>query len=229
MRRSIRWILATLFFFFGLFLLGWGLRFALLEPWWGWQAARQAATLPVVTRTADLAGLSPGQQVLVEGRISPDNPVSKFTLKQTGSQATYVVYRVVGEPGLPPALILELADGKLQVSNQDYLVHYPGGNTGSDTYGQQVDGYLIGDPAVIDGQLEATPQGLVLRAKELYPGSAQAYIRSLRGAADTFGVGIWVGLFLALISLPFWFAGWLLLSGRVRHTERAGTPESPSG
>jgi hypothetical protein len=192
----------------------------------GRDAAREAA------RVAQLSPLSatvledspPGQAALIEGRISERN---RQRLREF---VVYVreEYRGSDDDGDPkwsedkrvtPPLLIELADGRVQIENADYRLErapvtwqedtalWWNGISGEGT--KRYTGFVAGDSVTAIGTVVQGREGRALKAERLYGGSRADYIADKRSDA---AILPWIGGALGLVSailLGVWV--WLLL------------------
>ncbi|MFP4440643.1 MAG: hypothetical protein ACLFVO_25695 [Chloroflexaceae bacterium] len=192
----------------------------------GRNAAREAA------RVAQLSPLSatvledspPGRAALIEGRISERNQ------QRLREFVVYVreEYRGSDDDGDPkwsedervtPPLLIELADGRVQIENADYrLERAPvtwqedtalrwNGISGEGT--KRYTGFVAGDPVTAMGTVVQGREGRALNAERLYGGSRADYIAEKESDA---AILPWIGGSLGLVSailLGVWV--WLLL------------------
>ncbi|MBN1890027.1 MAG: hypothetical protein JW850_18670 [Thermoflexales bacterium] len=202
MSKHKRWLIFLLIGLGAIFLLA-GLLVAWLVPALSsGQAKRIAAMTP--STMAVLQDTLAGSEVLVEGRLSDDNPVL------LDSYVVYVVYECYRDSEgdrecarireVTPPLLLALPDGTLDITNDSYewigTKHLVG--EGDTEYG----GIQVGDPVLAVGILSSVEPYPQIEAKYIALGTQAELVASLRGQSvfwRVFGVAfVIIGLSLAL-------------------------------
>jgi hypothetical protein len=176
-----------------------------LLGWFSLEAKRQAevyAARPLLT-AAEIAAAPPGQEVMAEGRIGERNPVVFEEL------VTYQARQYQGQKcehdndnrtrcediwqeleRVTPPLWLDVADGRLRVSNTDYTLASPPLTrltpAGNLVAGQTIQyrGFPIGSPVFVDGVIDPAEGGSV-RAEFIFGGSRQEYVASQQDQSQT--------------------------------------------
>jgi hypothetical protein len=217
--------------FTSLFLILFGAVFVAVGVWIGVFGARAAAA--AADRAEHLRPLSaaaledatPGRDALLEGQISEHN-AARFR-----EMAAYVreEYRGSDDDGeqwsederVTPRLLLDLADGRAQIGNTDYIIEAPpvqwqesraltwNGITNEGT--KRYRGFAAGNTVTAIGTIVAGREGSELRAEVLSGGDRAAYIARQRGSAAMLP---WMGLLFAACGTLVGAIGvWKLLRG----------------
>ena len=176
-----RWLI-FLFLGIGIPFVAAGLLVGLLVPRLSSGQAEQIERLVPSTATV-LEDTSPGQEVLVEGRISNSNPVL------FRSYVAYIVYGcTVNSDGerkcternrVIPPLLLDLPDGQVQIENDAY--DWQGTKQIVQEGDTEYAGLEAGDPVIAVGVLTSSVERLRLRAEFISRGTQAEYIAFLRG------------------------------------------------
>ena len=190
---------------------------------WAGLEAKRVANLPAYP--ADLAVVEPGDEVVVEGWVSDDNPVQRpgegFVTYYYESRNIRVDDDGWPHPGswrvakrVTPPLLIETDDGPIQVENDDYdleltphTVMGPAfrvmGSKSSLRYSTSRDrGFLAGDRVIAVGVVRGGDGTLRLEADFLAGGTQEGYVASRRTG----------GLYFFLFGLLVAIIGGLLLA-----------------
>jgi hypothetical protein len=176
------------------------------------EEAGQAEALPVLDAST-LGEKSPGEAVLVAGKLASDNPV-RFRryvaylhfepYRDTSGSSPRTRWRV--RERVTPSLLVETGSGRVRIRNEDYQL---GAATGQDERGeggwdpsrpstgsQWYTGFEAGQDVVVLGSLAsggATPE---LNATRVFGGTKAELVASARSSARFFQIASWV---LALV------------------------------
>ena len=160
-----------------------GVGVAWLFPRFIYREANRVEEMVSITAT-NLADVSVGGEVLVEGRISHRNPV------QTRDFVAYVTEeREVDEDGdehwweldrVTPPLLLELPDGIVQIENSTYGFRdtKPTAQSGDIRY----EGLAVGDRVIAVGVLVSRTEPPQITAEFIAPGTQASYVASQRNS-----------------------------------------------
>lgn len=180
--------------------------------------AELAESLPAVG-AASLAASAPNTPILVEGVISPNNPVPFRDFVAYVRQE----FRGADQNGdekweederYTPRLLLE-ADGPVRLANSDYALEGPhqrwqeeglNWDRRSQEGSKRYFGLVAGEPVIAIGAVSASAGGNELRATLLYGGTREQYIAAQRAAVGWMQpVGIAVALAgMGLIGFATW-------------------------
>lgn len=152
-----------------------------------------------------------GQEALLEGRISAQNPAlfQDFVAYLREEYRGRGKNRSWGEvERFTPPLLIDLPDGTAALADDQYLLNHPP-HTREEPGAQgwfgiinegatRERGFRAGDPVLALGTLASGREGLVLRAEWLYGGTRAEYLDNQRRAAAGLS---WLGVCIALIGL----------------------------
>jgi hypothetical protein len=158
--------------------------------------------------------IAPGSVVLIEGQISPLNPpryrdfISYVREEYRGTSADGSAIWSEDQR-LTPALLIDLAGGKVRIANNDYRLDSPHqrwqdsttliANSGGVVEGaKRYTGLTVFRPVTAIGVLENGPNGPELRSSFVFGGTRAEYIATQLGAAAYLP---WLGLCSAAIGL----------------------------
>jgi hypothetical protein len=183
-----------LFFLFGFFLLCLAAPMCgLLIPYTATRDANRVERLTPVPASVLVDG-EPGREVLVEGRVSSQNPARYDSFVAYVREEREVDTNDEGtpEPGnwkvverVTPPLLLELADGLVQIENSSYNLQ--GGRTVErrSFWDQEIRyrGIEAGDHVIVVGTLFSTAERPQISAEFIYRGTQAQYISGQRSMA----------------------------------------------
>lgn len=194
-------------FILGGFLFILGLIFAFV----GWQIGQQAADLarlPLLTTSEQVAAAA-DQAAVLEGRIAEGNPLRfrRFVAYKRS------VYRgetcdddgceSIWEPieWVTPPLRLDLPDGPVYLTNDDYdLFYYAASWTSSDQLvvdeTSRYEGFEINQPVFVVGRSRGMNDGVIFEAGEIYGGNRSNYVSTEHYTGRIFLIA---GVFIILI------------------------------
>jgi hypothetical protein len=192
---------------FGLVFAGFGALFVLVFPNMMREEAARIERMKPVSAIA-LGDRAPGEDVLIEGRLSPQNR------QVFRSFVAYVHERLDRDADgdqeweeynqETPALLVDLPDGRIQIAQGYHLRNLSEGRTvreGNDRYR----GLEVGDTVVAMGMATQSRELPAIDAEFVAGGTQQAFVESQRTGAWVMtivgGIFVVVGLVLALIGV----------------------------
>lgn len=211
-RKSLK-IFGGLFFVFGALLCG------LIGLFASIRAVDKVEKLTPVA-VAVLEDTQPDVEVLIEGRVSSQNPVQD---QSTGFVAYLIERREIyyddqGEPDpgswslsqrVTPPLLVELPDGLVQIANDDYdldnarTVDQRSSGQSFDEYDTRYKGFQVGDSVVVVGLLQARGEIPQIEADFIARGTRESYVSRQRNAGIFLCVGSVVVAIIGAVVL-FW-------------------------
>ncbi|GAB4191852.1 MAG: hypothetical protein OHK0022_05720 [Roseiflexaceae bacterium] len=204
---------------FGLLIIAIGMFAGLLGPHINNANALRAERLMPQT-SAELSRSAHGSQVLIEGRISQQNPVQfqdfvAYTREeyQSSSNSGRNNSWVYDGKQTPPLLIdlpdgsISLGDSLYTLDNPPHVWYEPGRRFWNPLTGEgskRYNGLRAGDPVVVIGRLEHNDTGMELDTHTVYVGTRASYISDRRSMATSAQS---TGGFLMMVGAAFAGAG----------------------
>ena len=197
------------------------------------QETDKVAALPVLT-VALLDENLIGQEAVLEGRLSERNPLQiqsfiAYTRREYQGQDCRTVFDDddlddddyecraiwVEDERVTPPLWLDVAGGRMRVTNSDYAIQngpvsWQSSEQLIENETKSYEGFKIGSPIFARGKV-IRDDGLALEAEFVYGGDRASYLASQQSGASVF---YWVGLIFSLIGglLVLSQVGWWIAS-----------------
>jgi hypothetical protein len=226
MSFRLRWAGNTLLLFIGILLFGGGLWLSAIAPWLQRREIERIQNLPAIT-LASLSGLPGGQHVLIEGRISTNNPIHEMlTQEKLEKLVIYEVqYNAVGNTGweqMTPPLLLDLPDGQIRVVNHDYIF----GTLWIKWYDTTKDkslyrGITVDTPIMVVGRVFREGNELAIWADSIDRGPRETFVREIQAQVSLLEnfkpltlLGLFIGLFIIVLSIKMAWS-FIIASGKL--------------
>jgi hypothetical protein len=170
-----RWLCIFLFLPVGVALFLVGLFFSVLDPAITQYRLYSQESLPVLTM-ALLTSSQPGEQVLIEGRVSARNSMYEYN-SRFHNLVLYEVWELSqGQPHViarvMPPFSVDLPDGAVRIINDDY--HFEVGEEFS-AINEYLKGFSAGDPILIFGTIVHDRDGAAFHATSIDQHSRHTY------------------------------------------------------